>query len=396
VVDPAAPSVDTCHFPSVAEAIAEAQRFGVAEVWLGGATGQVYGVATADGATLVIPAGMALAGDDTPPAPATRFLEAKGAGAEAVRLEAGATLAGVTVRRGTGGPALGVRVLGASPTGTASLRAVKVDGSGAGGGFETGVRVEGVGTVAFDAVEVRGATAGGAAATGRGLEVVRDQPDQLVSVASGVFAQNDTGIRVIRGDLTLTAPTVTENIKEGIDASPASGTSAERGLRVEDGLLAHNGSGLRVAFMQRFSLQRTRICGNNGMSRTVYANTRLVGGLYGVGNGTTEFSIQGNLLHGNGGDQVLVYLSTVPWVLSGAGATCAAAERNVFAGYTSPGVGVAAVGADVVARYAAWKVPLPASPGDFLFSDGGTLDAGTTEDPLAVCPKPSDALLVCP
>ncbi len=133
VADPAGAAASTaCRFASPAAAIAEAARFGVTEVRLGGPPGQDYG----GDAPLVVPAGVAVVGDDLPLAPASRILTLKAVDA-AVVLGEGASLAGATVRAADG-PGAGVSIAAASPGGRSSLTSVVIDDQGPGGAFPVG------------------------------------------------------------------------------------------------------------------------------------------------------------------------------------------------------------------------------------------------------------------
>lgn len=398
LVDPAGATAGTaCSFGAVAAAIGAAQGFGVQEVRLGGPPGQDYGADAADAAPLVVPAGVAVVGVDAPLAPASRVLTVRGAGAEAVRLEAGATLAGLTVRRGTDGPALGVRIVGASPAAGSSLTAVEVDALGAGGPFATGVRVEGAGAVALTTVAVRGATTSG-------LEVVRATIDDQVTATDLLVDGEATaagaalGVGLSTGDLTLRRPVVKRSAGAGVVAS-GSGVTAR--LTVEAGKLHDNfGTGLAAQLLGRLSVSGTKVCKNKGgAARNINGTSRLVGGVFLAGAAPTEQAITGNRFFENDGDQFAIGLGTGTWVLAGpsdAGAICGAGV-NAFAGYGPGEYGLVAA-ANVDARFDAWPGGAPSIGADVLTvstpTGPPTVLLGTEGGASDYCSLPSD--LTCP
>jgi hypothetical protein len=335
-------------------------------------TGSPTPIVFTEGA-LTIPADVAVAGDDLPLAPADRILEVQGPAAEGVRLEAGASLAGVTVRRGPGGPDLAVRVVGASPVGGASLQAVRVDAGGAAGAFAGGVLVEGAGVVVIEGVRVEGAT-------GNGMEVARTDVEDGVTVTSSTFTGNAIGVRLAKGSLLLSASTVRESGVEGVKAVAAA--AGETRVAIWDSFLVRNGAaGLWLEMNGSVDVQRTQICGNTGSDRTVSDETRKVGGIYAFNDGPTpvlpplrpSLVFDGNLIHDNGGDQVLIGAG-VNWDLGAS--SCGA--RNVVTSYRAGGgVGVRSIGAIVGARRWEWESGLsPPGTLDVLASQSGSVDSG--------------------
>ncbi|MCM2334641.1 MAG: hypothetical protein NDI82_11930 [Anaeromyxobacteraceae bacterium] len=390
VADPAGAAASTaCRFASAEAAIAEAVRFGVTEVRLGGPAGQDYGGA----GPLLVPAGMAVVGDDVPLAPAGRVLTASGPGEAAVRLEAGAALAGLTVRRGLDGPAIGIRVVGASPGAGSSLTAVEVDGLGDGGRFATGVRVEGAGAVALTSVAIRGAASSG-------LEVERASIDDAVTATDllvdgeAAAAGPAIGVGLTTGDLTLRRPEVKRCEGAGVVAS-GSGVTAR--LTLEGGALHDGfGTGLAAQLLGRLVISGTKVCRNKGgASRNINGTLRLVGGAYLAGAAPAEQSVSGLAVFDNDGDQVVVGLGSGTWNLAGpsaSGAACGAGV-NAFAGYGAGAYGLVAA-ANVDASWNAWQGGTPAVGQDVLKIGTPSVILGTEGAASNYCSLPSD--LTCP
>ncbi len=391
VVDPAG---GTCKYASIASAIAAATRFDAPKVVLGGAA-FTYGNAIDDAAPIVIPAGVTLTGDDAATAAATnRLIAVQGPGPEGLRVQAGASVRGVAVQRGVSASnelTIGVLLAGGAAAGGNTLVSVRVDAGGAGGGFATGLRVAGANAVAVSDVLVQGATVAG-------LEVNRLGAGDVVLVDQSVFDGNQVGVSLLRGDLTLSGSSVKRSAWEGVVA--ATGTPGQTSLALVDDVIAWNGrGGVRLSVNDALNFTGTRICGNTGYDRTFSGITRTVGGLYVSGNPpASALGFTGNLIHGNEGDQVYVGAASSPWELSGAPA-CTASSRNVFAGYTAPGVGVAAVGASVAARFNSWGETFPLAGTDFYYppaSPGGSVDAGTGSGATDFCAVALPADLNCP
>jgi hypothetical protein len=382
-----------CNRPSISGAIAEAVKFTAPTVVLGGTAPAIYGNELADTAPIVIPSGVTLIGDETMPVvPTNRIIEVRGVAAAGLVVEPGASVRGVTVRRfDAGAPAVGVVVDGSSPAGGNSLVSVRVDAAGAGGGFATGLRIAGgnavVNDVAVSNVFVQGATVAG-------LEVNRLAASDVVLVTGSTFDQNQVGVSLLKGDLTLSGSTVKRSVAEGVVAVTAAAGSTS--LTIRDCLIAWNGTaGLSVSKSDKLDMQRTQVCGNTGSDRGPTVPQRRVGGVFAVGSAPASLTFRGNRVHSNGGDQLYV-LSGGAWNLSGV-TGCSVGDRNVFAGYVSPGVGVAAVGAtaiDVTFNY--WGNPLeqPASGTDFVEVSGGVVDPGPSA--TGYCLHDPQADLTCP
>jgi hypothetical protein len=389
VVDPAgALAGTTCRYAAISTAVADAQSWSVGTVLLGGASGQVYGTNSADAAPIVIPAGMTVAGAEFPAAGGNRIIAVQGTGAaEGIRVEAGGTLAGVIVVRGVApAPTLAVRVEGASPAGGSSLESVAVTDGGLGSAFTVGIRVEGSGAVTLAAVNVIGATA-------IGLEVARVGVAEPTSVSGALLKSNGIGVKIGTGDVTLTGPVVRNSATDGVVAGSAASNTVR--VTLQDGVLFRNGGGgLSVSLTERLHLERTRICANTGTIRNVMGTNELVGGILALGDAPPDLRVKGNLIHDNGGTQVLIGASgTAPWNLAASG--CSALDSNVFAGYTTPGVGVYAVGSQVQAKWNSWKTSsLPHSPTDFKVASGGTIDAIGAGGEF--CPPADASTLTCP
>ena len=288
IVDPAGFGTgQTCRFGSISSAMTAASSWSVGTVLLGGATGQTYGLTAADTAPIVIPAGLTVAGIDTPFVPANRVIEVQGSGGEGIRVEAGGRLAGVTVVRGAApAPGLAVRVTGGSPAGGNSLEAVNVDGSGPGGAFLTGLRVEGGGNVLINAVTVLDATASG-------LEIERTDGAQAVTFTDAVAdgralaasgnVMLGVGVSVLKGDVTLIRPVVKRSGGTGLVASAAAAN--EISLTVQDAAIHDNfGTGIVAQSLARLHLTGSLVCKNKGgAARNISGTSRLVGGMFAAG-----------------------------------------------------------------------------------------------------------------
>jgi hypothetical protein len=392
-------SAQACTSPSITGAITGALEFPAPIVRLGGAPPAVYGNELVDAAPLIIPSGVTVIGDETAPvaAPLNRIIEVRASAAApntlaALVVEAGASLRGVTVRRfDPSAPAVGILLDGSSPAGGNSLVAVRVDVGPTPVPFGVGLSIAGGNAVTSDVavsnVHVEGATV-------TGLEVSRYAAGHVVRVTGSTFDKNQVGVNLLKGDLTLAGTVVKRSVAEGVVA--ATGTPGQIALTLADDLISWNGTaGLALSNSARLDIQRTQICGNTGSDRGPTSPQRKVGGIFAVGSSPAALTFRGNRVHLNGGDQVYV-LSGGPWNLSGA-VGCAVADRNVFADYTAPGVGVAAVGAstvDVQNNY--WGNPLeqPIGGTDFLGTNGGSVVAGGTGTGYCLHDPPAD--LTCP
>ena len=278
---------------------------------------------------------------------------------------------------------------GAAASGN-TLVSVRVDAGGAGGAFATGLRVAGANAIAVSDVLVKGATVAG-------LEVNRLGAGDVVLVDQSVFDGNQVGVSLLKGDLTLSGSTVKRSVAEGVVA--ATGNPGQTSLAMVNGLISWNGrGGVRLSVNDALVVTGTRICKNTGYDRSLSGVTRTVGGIFAVGNPPATLTFRGNLVHDNGGDQIYVGAAGGTWDLSGA-AGCAIADRNVLAKNTAPGVGVglAAVGATVSAKFNYWDSALPVAGTDYITAVGGVVDAGTgsgtdfcLHDPAAdfSCPAP--------
>jgi len=271
---------------------------------------------------------------------------------------------------------------------------VRVDFGGTTVPFGVGLRVGGgnalVSDVAMGNVLVQGATVAG-------LEVNRYAASHVVLVTGSTFDQNQVGVSLVKGDLTLSGSTVKRSAWEGFVS--ATGTPGQTRFSIQDSLISWNGrGGVRLSVNDAVEFLRTRICGNVGYARSYSGVTRTVGGLLAVGNPPGTLAFHGNLVHDNGGDQVYVAASSAAWDLGGA-TGCAATDRNVFANYTLPGVGVAAVGASVSALFNSWAQAFPAVGTDFFANPTapvGSVDAGTGSGATDFCGAALPADLTCP
>jgi hypothetical protein len=362
-------------------------------VVLGGAAPAFYGNELADAAPIVIPAGVTLIGDESAPVePTNRVLEVRGAAAAALVVEAGASVRGVTVRRfAAGAPGVGVLVDGGSPAGGNSLEAVRVDFPTSGFPFAIGLRVAGgnavVSDVSMSNVHVKGATVAG-------LEVNRVAAGDVVLVTGSTFDQNQVGVSLLKGHLTMSESTVKRSVAEGVVA--ATGTPGQTGLALTNDLISWNGrGGVRLSVNESLSITGTRICENVGVDRSLPGATRSVGGIYAVGDPPAALTFQGNIIDHNGGDQMLVGVSGSSWDFTGSSSNlCLASTRNTIANYRTPGVGIAVVGASVVAKFNSWGSAFPIVDRDFAVVSG-SVDAGTWLGATDFCgAAPAD--LTCP
>jgi hypothetical protein len=381
VVDPAG---GTCTHPSITSAIAAATRFPAPLVVLGGAS-YFYGNAIEDAAPIVVPAGVTLLGDEaTTATAATRIIMVQGPGPEGLQVHPGAVVRGLAVERAdAAGPTIGVLLTGGAAASGNTLMSVRVDAGAGGGGFATGLRVAGANAVAVSDVLVKGATIAG-------LEVNRLGAGDVVVVTGSTFDQNQVGVSLVKGDLTLSGSTVKGSGWEGVVAA-----TGPTGLTILDGQISRNGTvGLAVSTNERLSVQRTRICKNAGTNRGPVGQSRKVGGIFAQGNPPTALAFSGNTLHENGGDQVYVINAAGTWNLSGA-AGCLVSDRNVFATYAPPGVGVAVDGATVSALFNYWNNAFPMLNTDYTAA-GGSVDVGTQSGAFDYCPHTLVADPTCP
>ncbi len=396
-------SAEACTRPSIAAAIAEAVKFPAGLVHLGGASPATYGNELDDAAPILIPAGVTLVGDDAMPASGTnRIIAVRGPGPEGLVVQPGAVVRGVAVQRGAAAAnelTVGVLLPGGAAAGGAAaggntLVAVRIDAAGLGGAFGVGLRVAGgnvvagANTIAVSDVLVKGATVAG-------LEVNRLGAGDVVIVTGSVFDSNHVGVSLLKGDLVLRATTVKSSGWEGVVA--ATGTPGQTSLALVDALISWNGrGGVRLSVNDKLSVTGTRVCGNAGYSRSPPGATRSVGGVFVVGDPPATLAFQGNVIHDNGGDQVLVGASGSSWNLTGATSSlCPVAARNVFAKYVAPGVGVAAVGASVVALFNSWGSAFPIVDRDFVGVTGG-VNPGTELGATDFCGAALSADLTCP
>ena len=273
---------------------------------------------------------------------------------------------------------------------------VRVDFGGTTVPFGVGLRVgggnaiAGVNSIAVGDVVVQGATLAG-------LEVNRLDAGHVVLVTGSTFDQNQVGVSLLRGDLTLSGSTVKGSLGDGV--SSVSGTAS---LSIRDGLIARNGAtGVVLSAVQSLVLERNRICGNLGSDKLYGGQTRKVGGLYSQGPRPPVLTFLGNRVHSNAGDQMYVVASAGTWDISGPGGVsgCGTGVPNVFAGYSAPGVGLASYFANVRAINNSWEVIYPVNGVDFTASGtcggvGCAIESGTSSG--EICPPALPADLTCP
>jgi hypothetical protein len=385
-----------CRYRSITAALDAAGAVsGPATVVLAGAAA-TYGVSNGEKFPLAIPPGVKLTGDDAPLDPTLRIIQLDGDMTEGVLVQDGATLSGVTIRNlSASNAATGALIMCGS--GDVSLEAVHVEAATpapATGQLAKGIRVEGGCSVTLTSVAVSGAS-------GPGLEVERSTPGGLVVAANLALDSNGEGVRLIEGDLTLSAPTIKRSAAAGVDAH--NDTAASTKLTIMDGVLHHNGdTGVLLSGNARVIIERTQVCRNSAVTPRS-TQSRVVGGIYADGAPPQAFTFSGNLTHDNAGDQVLIAASgvTATWVLDGAPAAgpCAPATTNVFAGYgaTDGGMGVVVVSpAKVSALFDAWNGGTrPLSGTDYqAIGANASIDVGTGGSASNFCDPPAQP--TCP
>jgi hypothetical protein len=390
LVDPAAPagaptpsgarSPAACRFRSLDQALAAAAQLQGAVVRAVAATYPVT-------ATLAIPAGVTLQADEDPLVPDAHVLRLEGALAAGVSLAERAALSGFTIRNGSA-PASAVGVEIACAAGTAArLADVKVEAAGATAALAIGVRAGGVCPVELDRITVQGASSAG-------LLVTRDAAASTLVATDVTLDGNGEGVRITRGDVTLTRPVVTASTGAGVIASPAADQDVL--LTIDHGAIRANGdTGVVVQGNQagQVRLSFTHVCSNQAVTPRggSYAQ-RKVGGLYLFGNPPPVLALEGNAFFGNAGDQLLV-AGVGGWALDGApaGATACGAGANLFDAYASSAggttyVGLFAANAAVTARWNAWRVDAPPLASvDYAASGAGGSVAVGTIDPAQYC-----------
>jgi len=342
-------------------------------------------------APVTVKAGVSLVGDESAPAvPANVVLEVDGAaGTTGLVVEAGASVRGVTVRKGASAAStVGIDVKGASPISAPSLKDVVVDAQGAGGAFDTGVLVSGAGSVSMERLAGSGAVIGG-------LEVNRSSSTDVVAIADARLVGNAIGLKLTRGDLRLSSSTIRESGSEGVKAAAASVGSTR--LAVANSFILRNaGTGLWLEQNDAISITGTQICQNTGSDRTVSDETHLVGGIYALNNAPDpavpqSLVFQGNKIHENGGDQVLIGAGA-NWNLSAP--SCLSGVRNIVTKYRGGGVGVASIAASVTVQRWEWESgATPPGALDVRATQTGSVNAGSGNfcvplDPpvVPVCP----------
>lgn len=403
VVDPGAPAgapapsgartPAACRFRSLDQALAAAVAAGVsgAVIRAAGAATPTTPITYPVTATLAVPAGVTLRGDDDPPAPANRVLSLEGGLAAGVTLAEGATLSGLTVQNGSA-PATAVGVeIACAGTAPARLTDVIVQAAGATAGapaLVNGVHAGGACPVVLTTVTVEGAS-------GPGLLVARDAAADTLLATDAFFDGNGEGVHVTRGDVTLERPTVKGSAAGGVVAWPVD-ADGDALLTIHQGLIRSNGdTGVLVLGKQagRLRLTNSRVCANGATTArgAPYAQ-RKVGGLYLFGNPPPDLAVETTALFSNAGDQLLV-AGAGTWALDGAApaATACGAGVNLLDGYAPADGGVTYVGlfaasATVSARWNAWRLNMPPQAGvDYAASGTGSVDAGTSASPAQFC-----------
>jgi hypothetical protein len=305
---------------------------------------------------LQVKPGVTLTTDDVPLAAAGYVVDLDNAAqvTAALLVEEDATLSGFLVRpSAAGGVGVGVEVAcAASGTDRVRLSSVAVDGKGGLGSAVVARGVEVTGPCSVDLADVRVDNATGAgvylASTG-----TADGSPLLSLLGTTVAGAGDTGIQV------------------RLDTQPF----------------------LRPSL----SIIGSEVTGNTG-AQTYGAALRRAGGVLFWGGSPSTFTFHSNRVHGNKGDQVVVY-SGSSWDLNG-GTTLAACgtTSNVFACYDTGGavgLGLASAGS-VEARFNSWANEPPTPGLDYVVAAGGNVNAvGTGSDvcpavpvPPASCPLP--------
>jgi hypothetical protein len=396
--DPADPAPNgngspaACRFRSLKVALAAAAGHGgAATVQLAGALAQ-YGAATQDSAPIAVPPDVTVTTSDEPGAPGARVVLVEGDVAEGVSLAAGASLKHVTIRNVSAPTAAGVRVVCASGS-AATIEDVHVEAGAGAPALATGISLEGECPVVVSGGSVSGAA-------GAGIHVERAQPAATATIQGAVVDRNGVGVRLSRGDLSLLGTTVRRSQGAGIDAYAL--TSGLFTMTLTDSIISDNGdTGLLISSAVEVHVERNQICGNRAVSdRGPSGGARRVGGLFAEGSPPALFTFEGNRIHDNEADQVVVTGSGQErWILDGAepGGPCGP-DVNVFSGYAglvgAGPYGLVAVSSEVSATFNAWLGGrMPSANRDFA-SIGGLVVVGSPTP--SYCPVPPGALLVCP
>jgi parallel beta-helix repeat protein len=293
----------------------------------------------------------------------------------AVRLGSGSGLEGFTIRNVGATAGVGVHV--GCDAGIVILATVTVAAKAVAGSLDEGVRIDGSCSLSATNLEVSGAK--GAAL------FVATSPDSASSVEGGSLRSSQEGLHLKSGKLVLRSIEVAENLAAGVAAGESGGGTE---FEMHDCNVQSNGdTGIVLYNNTRLSLTGNEVTDNRAV--TAWGG-RSVGGVVfrtnpppaPVNGKPATLVFQGNRIHGNVGDQAMVYKSTAPWVLDGS--DCAAL-RNEFSCYGSGGVGLSSVDSVVSARRASWQSPVPTAPTDFRVVGAGSIDAGSDVVPELSC-----------
>ena len=348
-----------CRFRSLGDALAAAATYAgspPARTATARAVGRSGGTMVFSGEQfpLQVKPGVTLTTNDVPPAAASYVVDLDNAAqvTAALLVEEDATLSGFLVRpSAAGGVGVGVEVACAAPgTDRVRLSSVAVDGKGGLGSavVARGVAVTGPCSVDLSDVRVESVAGAGVHLASTGMA---DGFPVLSLLRTTVSGAGDTGIQV------------------RLDATPL----------------------LRPSL----SVVRSELTSNTGAQYG--AGLRRAGGVLFYGTPPSSLTFHSNRVHGNSGDQVVVY-SGSSWDLKG-GTTLAAcgATSNVFACYDTGAVGLGLASAGTVdARFNSWANEPPTAGMDYVVAAGGSVNAvGAGSDvcpavpvPPASCPLP--------
>ena len=361
----------------------------------------------------------------------------------------------------TGNRGAGVHVGGGA---TATLHGGSYNGNGAGAATANGVEIESAGTVLLDrGAVVQNNVNSGLRTTGSGGVMtitglagtpidVSNNGVGIVANGSGAWFANTTvtatnvafhdngrhgvqvdnqGLNPTGAPISITASTFTNNGQAGLLATVSEHTPTNaNSLNVANNTFTGNLRGINVSATGGnvwASFQGNTISGNtdsgayftgttnsnlnitgNTISNNRVAASSVFGG-FGAGGvlflgqnpSSGHFTLNGNLIHHNAQNQILVAAGTGGpspiWDLSGtATAACVAASANTIACYNgvatpSSFVGIVAVGATVLANGNAWQNPVaPVNGTDFATVLGGALNPSP---PSVYCPA---STITCP
>ncbi|WP_242340554.1 right-handed parallel beta-helix repeat-containing protein [Anaeromyxobacter sp. SG66] len=399
---PAPTGADTpaqCRFRSLTEAIGVAAPAGGTVIAKGGASGEhvAFGSATGEVLPLDLPAGVTLTSDSSGSGAEYAILLDDAAATAAVRMHAGATLAGFAIENVVGDATRDVDALELACDGSSApvnLQSVALRGTSATDDqkkLARGLSVKDTcGVTAADVVIAGMAT--------DALHVEAANPAVTTTFLRGALRQSGRGAHLTQGVLKLDGVTIEENAGMGIEAGSSTNDAALELNAVK--VLRNDDTGIAAMNTTRLFIVDSTIFGNGiGASATVwgpptYVNstgtTRKCGGIVLIGApppAAGDFRFERNRVYANRGDQVLVMLSSSgPWPLGATACGTTSTDTTVFGCYdpSSSGSivsyrGLVVIDAPADASRIAWGSGqvFPAQATDFKAFGGSVSLAGT-------------------